>query len=490
MGTIAINAEKEGFHTYMVTPDKDFAQLVTENIFLYKPARFGNGIEIWGVDEVNKKFEIDHPIKVIDYLGMMGDSVDNIPGLPGVGDKTAKKFLKEYGSLEGLIENIENLKGKLKEKIEENKELGFLSKKLGAKRTIARINNAEFIEDSSEFDLQSLGIDAMISPENLASEEVKLLVNESGFTNSHDFEEGALKMMAAKIQSDAPFVGKTVMDAAMVYPGIKFMPIAIERSGTHNAIIPRGNTIFKTDDHVYFVTCKDGVDELYKLMGTEKGKIQKIMILGGGRVGFKVAKELGEQGLSVKLVESDKLKAERIADLLPEVLVLNIDGTRVDLLSEESLEDMDAFIATTGDSQKNIMSCLMAKSKDINRTIAIVDNTDYFELSESIGVDTLVNKKLLAANEIFRFIRKGNVLELNKLNNMNAEVLEFLISKDSKVKGKKIKDLDFPRSSIVGGVIRDGIGMIALGDFKILKGDKVLVCCLYSAINKVEKLFR
>ena len=115
IGTIALRAEKEGFQTFMVTPDKDFAQLVTKNIFLYKPARFGNGIEIWGVDEVNKKFEIDHPIKVIDYLGMMGDSVDNIPGLPGVGDKTAKKFLKEYGSLEGLIENIEHLKGNLKE---------------------------------------------------------------------------------------------------------------------------------------------------------------------------------------------------------------------------------------------------------------------------------------------------------------------------------------------------------------------------------------
>ena len=130
MGTIAINAEKEGFQIYMVTPDKDFAQLVTENIFLYKPARFGNGIEIWGVDEVKNKFEIDHPTKVIDYLGMMGDSVDNIPGLPGVGDKTAKKFLKEYGSLEGLIQNTEHIKGKLKEKIEENKDLGILSKKL------------------------------------------------------------------------------------------------------------------------------------------------------------------------------------------------------------------------------------------------------------------------------------------------------------------------------------------------------------------------
>ena len=130
IGTIALSAERDGYETYMVTPDKDFAQLVSKNIFLYKPARFGNGVEIWGVEEVNNKFEIDHPSKVIDYLGMMGDSVDNIPGLPGVGDKTAKKFLKEYGSLEGLIENVDELKGKIKEKIIENKDLGFLSKKL------------------------------------------------------------------------------------------------------------------------------------------------------------------------------------------------------------------------------------------------------------------------------------------------------------------------------------------------------------------------
>lgn len=130
IGTIALSAEKDGYETYMVTPDKDFAQLVSKNIFLYKPARFGNGVEIWGVDEVNDKFEIDHPSKVIDYLGMMGDSVDNIPGLPGVGEKTAKKFLKEYGSLEGLIENVDELKGKIKDMIIENKDLGFLSKKL------------------------------------------------------------------------------------------------------------------------------------------------------------------------------------------------------------------------------------------------------------------------------------------------------------------------------------------------------------------------
>mgnify|MGYP000694240375 FL=1 len=316
-----------------------------------------------------------------------------------------------------------------------------------------------------------------------------MLVNDSAFTNSHDFEDGELKMMAARILTDAPFVGKKVQEAASVYPGIKFMPIAIERSGSQSAIIPRGNTLFKKDDHVYFITCDDGVDELYKLMGTKKDKLQNIMILGGGRVGFKVAQELSEEGYSVKLVEINNDKAEKIADQLNNVLVLNLDGTRVDLLSEENLDQMDAFISTTGDSQKNIMSCLMAKSKKIKKTIALVDDSDYFELSESIGVDTLINKKLLAANEIFRFIRKGNILELNKLNNMNAEVLEFLVSSNSKVIGKKIKDINFPRSAIIGGVIRDDKGLIALGDFQIKEGDKVLICSLYEGIGKVEKLF-
>ena len=363
-----------------------------------------------------------------------------------------------------------------------------LSKQLGAKRTIARITNPEFISDNS-IDFKKLGIDEIISPEHLAANEIKLLVNDSAFTNSHDFEDGELKMMAARIQTDAPFVGKKVQEAASVYPGIKFMPIAIERSGSQSAIIPRGNTLFKKDDHVYFITCDDGVDELYKLMGTKKDKLQNIMILGGGRVGFKVAQELSEEGYSVKLVEINNDKAEKIADQLNNVLVLNLDGTRVDLLSEENLDQMDAFISTTGDSQKNIMSCLMAKSKKIKKTIALVDDSDYFELSESIGVDTLINKKLLAANEIFRFIRKGNILELNKLNNMNAEVLEFLVSSNSKVIGKKIKDINFPRSAIIGGVIRDDKGLIALGDFQIKEGDKVLICSLFEGISKVEKLF-
>lgn len=149
IGTLSKKAEKEGFQVFMVTPDKDYAQLVSDNIFMYRPARMGNGIEIWGVDEVKEKFEVEHPLQVIDFLGMMGDAVDNIPGLPGVGEKTAKKLLAEYGSMENLLENTHELKGKMKEKIEASKELGMLSKEL------ARI----MLDCPVEFDEESFHLD-------------------------------------------------------------------------------------------------------------------------------------------------------------------------------------------------------------------------------------------------------------------------------------------------------------------------------------------
>src|SRR6056300_297011 len=154
IGTLAKQAEKEGYQVFMVTPDKDFAQLVSENIFMYRPARMGNGIEIWGIPEVQKKFEVERPEQVIDYLGMMGDAVDNIPGLPGVGDKTAKKFIAQYGNMETLLENTQDLKGKMKEKVEANKELGLLSKQLA---TILLDCPVEFHE--KDFELNSPNIE-------------------------------------------------------------------------------------------------------------------------------------------------------------------------------------------------------------------------------------------------------------------------------------------------------------------------------------------
>ena len=150
---------------------------------------------------------------------------------------------------------------------------------------------------------------------------------------------------------------------------------------------------------------------------------------------------------------------------------------------------MDAFIAVTGNSETNIMSCLMARSKNIKKTIALVENMDYFQLSQSIGVDTLINKKLLAANNIFRYIRRGEVVALTRLNNLNAEILEFEVTATSRVNGKAIREIEFPRSAIIGGIVRGGVGNIALGDFRIQEGDRVVVCCLPDSISKIERLF-
>ncbi|MDP5043969.1 MAG: NAD-binding protein, partial [Leeuwenhoekiella sp.] len=161
----------------------------------------------------------------------------------------------------------------------------------------------------------------------------------------------------------------------------------------------------------------------------------------------------------------------------------------VELLEEENIYDMDAFIAVTGNSETNIMSCLVAKSKSVKKTIALVENMDYFQLSHSIGIDTLINKKLLAANNIFRYIRKGDVVAMTKLNNMNAELLEFIAKPNSQVIGKRIRDLDFPRSATIGGIVREGRGIIALGDHTINVGDRIVVCCLLRSINKVERMF-
>ncbi|TLP80952.1 Trk system potassium transporter TrkA [Maribacter sp. ACAM166] len=370
-----------------------------------------------------------------------------------------------------------------------NLTLCMLAKQLGCKRTIARISNTEFIKHKELLRFSELGIDELISPEALAATEIQLLLNKSAFNDTYEFEDGELIMVGVSLIKSATLVGKMVKEAAKIFPKLHFMPIALQRTGTQYTVIPRGDTLFKEGDQVYFITVKEGVDELYKLTGKKKAEIKNVMILGGSKVGYKTARDLCANKFNVKLIEKNKEKAFDLADELPNALVINGDGRNVELLEEESLESMDAFIAVTGNSETNIMSCLVAKSKFIKKTIALVENMDYFQLSHSIGIDTLINKKLLAANNIFRHIRKGEVVALMRLNNLNAEILEFIVKRNSKVTGATIRDLDFPKQATIGGVVRDGVGHIALGGFKIKEGDRVVVCCLPSEIPKIERMF-
>lgn len=364
-----------------------------------------------------------------------------------------------------------------------------LAKQLGAKRTIARISNTEFIENKDELGFTKFGIDELISPESLAASEIQLLLNQAAFNDTYQFEEGALTMLGLNLSRTALFVGKTIREAAQLIPEIHFVPIAIQRYATQYTIIPRGDTIFKEGDHVVFITSKGGDEELCKLTGRSNSEIKNVMILGGGKIGAKTARDLVNSKYKLKLIEKNKDRAFDLADDLPGILVIHGDGRNVELLDEENIGDMDAFISVTGNSETNIMSCLVAKSKGVKKTIALVENIDYFELSHSIGVDTLINKKLLAASTIFRYIRKGDVVAMTKLNNMNAELLEFIVNPSSKICNKKIKDLDFPRSAIIGGIVRDGEGISALGEFLIEAGDRVVVCCLPRSIKKVESFF-
>ena len=364
-----------------------------------------------------------------------------------------------------------------------------LAKQLGTVRTIARISNTEFIKHKDEVGFTRFGIDELISPESLAASEIELLLNQSAFRDSYEFEDGALTMVSLTLSRTASFVGKTVKEAGQLFSEIHFVPIAIQRFGTQYTIIPRGDTEFREGDSVVFITSAGGDQELCKMTGKSNTPVKDVMILGGSKIGFKTSRDLSTNGFNIKLIENNKDRAFDLADDLPKVLVINGDGRNVELLEEESISDMDAFISVTGNSETNIMSCLVAKSKGVKKTIALVENMDYFELSQSIGIDTLINKKLLAANNIFRYIRKGEVIAMTKLNNMNAELLEFRVKATSKICNKLIKDVQFPRSAIVGGVIRNGEGLIALGGFKIKEGDYIVVCCLPRSIKEVEKLF-
>jgi len=364
-----------------------------------------------------------------------------------------------------------------------------LAKQLGAKKTIARISNTEFIQNKSELEFEKLGIDELISPESLAASEIELLLNQSVFNDTYEFENGALTMLGLTLSDEAEIINKSVKLAAELLPDIHFIPIAIQRKGSRATVIPRGDTVFLEGDRVVFITSKGGDEELCNLTGKQKTQIRNIMIIGGGQIGSTSANELAKNGFNIKIVEKSKERAIDIADKLSEVLVINGDGRNIELLEEENFSGMDALISVTGNSETNIMSCLVAKSKGVNKTIALVENMDYFALSKSIGVDTLINKKLLAANSIFRYIRKGEVVAMTKLVNMDAELLEFVVKDDSKVSGLHIKNIDFPRSAIIGGVIRQNQGFIALGDFKIQARDRVVVCCLPQSIKKVESLF-
>jgi trk system potassium uptake protein TrkA len=365
--------------------------------------------------------------------------------------------------------------------------IAVLGKKFGAKKTIARITNTNILKYNDRVDIKSLGIDAYISTEDLASQEIERLIEHSAFTDSFEFEGGKLRLLGINLGESSKIINKSIMETASLNPKLSFMPVAIQREG--DTLIPRGSTMLLKGDHVYFVAQESGGDEVVALTGKQHINIKNIMILGGGNIGIKTSIAL-EGRYNIKLIEQDKEKCFELADLLPKAMIINGDGRNVELLEEESIDNMDAFIAVTGNSETNIMSCLVAKTHGVKKTIALVENMDYIHLSQQIGIDTLINKKLLAVSEIFKFLRKGKVISIANLHGVDAEILEFEVNFGSKITQKPIRDLDFPKEAIIGGVVRDGNGYMTMGDFQFQPHDRVVVFALPEAINTVESFFK
>ncbi|MDQ1297291.1 MAG: trk/ktr system potassium uptake protein [Bacteroidota bacterium] len=362
----------------------------------------------------------------------------------------------------------------------------ILAKRFGAIKTIARIDNLDYLEHGTLEFFKSLGIDSLIYPELIAAREVLGLLQETGTTEYMEFSGGKLSMLVQKLDKNAPIINKSLEEISISNKTDKYRAVAIKRD--EKTIIPRGNEHFQSGDVVFVISTHEGIDEMMKTSGKESYEAKHIMILGGSRIGKHVAMYM-QKNCEVKLIDSDPERCEALAEILDNTLIINGDCRNIDLLEQEGISKMDAFVAVTGNSETNILSCLLAKKMGVKKTIAEVENMEYIHLAENSGIDTIINKKISAASRIFRHTTNPNVTQVKYMAGTDAEVLEFNVPENARITRGTLRSLDFPKDAIVGGGTRDGVPFIATGDTIISAGDKVVVFTLPTAYDRLAKFF-
>lgn len=361
-----------------------------------------------------------------------------------------------------------------------------LAKQLGAKRVMARVRNHSYLHGDNIKYFENLGIDNLISPTMLCSREIFSLIQNSSFTEVFDFEGGKLNVVGVTLDQSNPLVNQRIMDMSSnpIFDDVRIIAILRDQK----TLIPRGSTIIRNQDHVFFISTKQHTQSILQLIGQEKREIKNVMIIGGDDMALTTALKL-ENHYRVTLVNKDKDRCKWLAENLPNTLVINGDYKNVELLVEEGLEQMDAFLALTDSSETNIITSLTAKNHGVYKTIAHVDTREYIHISHSIGVDSLINKKLVAANEVSRYLRKGSVEAVSGIYGVDAEFVQYSVCKTNRLTKNTLKDLHFPDTAIVAGVIRGEEVFIPDGDFQLQVGDKAIVLALPQAKGSLEKLF-
>ena len=367
----------------------------------------------------------------------------------------------------------------------------MLAKKLGSKKVTARINNEEYLTYDNKSMFTEMGIDLMFYPEKIAASEIADLLKRTASTDSMDFARGKLQMAVFKLEEESSLLGMTMQEFSTLAAeeGMKYRVVAISRN--NQTIIPKFDTKFKYHDLVFIISKREGMDMLMKYIGKKNVEVNSLMILGGSPIGEMVAKQMAKELDSVKLIELNKEKCLDLSEKLPaNVIVVNGDGRNSDMLLEESIKDYDAFVAVTNSSETNILACVAAKSLGVARTIAEVENIEYIRLAESMGVDAVINKKLITAGRIFKFTLSNKVRFIKYMSGTDAEILEFIVAPDSKITKAPLMDMGFPRNAIIGGIIRGNESFIAVGDTQIQAYDRVAVFALPEAVKEVDKFFR
>ena len=370
----------------------------------------------------------------------------------------------------------------------------LLAKKLGSKRVIARIDDEAYLLPENKLMFKDMGIDMLFYPEKIASDEIIDLLKHTASTDSMDFARGKLQLVVFRLDDDSPILDMTVaeftaaMTAASAQAQLRI--IAIARKG--ETIIPKFDTRFVYNDHLYIIAKREGIPAILKFLGKDNIEVDKVMILGGSEIGEMVAAQLARQQLdAVKIIDIDKNRCRALTEKLPsDVMVANGDARNSDFLVEEGIRDYDALVSVTGNDEANILACVVAKKFGVTRTVAQVENLEYVRLAEDMGVDVVINKKLITAGRIFKFTLSDKVRFVRYMSGTDAEVLEYTAAPDSKITRGALKDIDFPRNAILGGVIRGSESFIAVGDTRIEPYDRVAVFALPETVKEVDKFFK
>ena len=362
----------------------------------------------------------------------------------------------------------------------------MIATNLGAKKTLARIDNYEYLLPKHKEFFAQAGINSLIYPEMLAAKDIVDAIKMSWIRQWWEFYGGALILIGAKMKETAQILNVPLFELGS--HNIPFHIVAIKRG--NETIIPRGDDMIKLNDIVYFTTTKKYIPYIQKIAGKEHyPEVRNVMIMGGSRIAVRTSQYIPEY-MQIKIIESDLERCHRLTDLVDDkIMIINGDGRDIDLLLEEGIKNTDAFVALTGNSETNILACLAAKRMGVIKTVAEVENIDYISMAESLDIGTVINKKMIAASHIYQMMLDADVSNVKCLTFANADVAEFKVKEGSRITQKAIKDMGLPKGITIGGMIRNGEGMLVTGNTIIQPGDHVVVFCLEKMIKKAEKFF-